>query len=242
MKKKSLVISAMLLLGTSCYAQKRFNVNAHLAPSAGAFKTGSYDDFSTWGSVTLGDPNGFAGTGIGLGLDYRHAIQDKGLSLVFGIDAYRTPVKRIIRKSFKSDESFETGESTIKFSSYYNIAPKLGLQYGLMVNENIELYTQVTIAYDILKISGSEYRYNIIEGWTPTTKTYDFNLSGAFGFGFRVGMAFNDSYTVSLAYKNLGKHLIQRTFYGSSVSGEESYDGEDQKNISMLNLSVGLLF
>ncbi len=240
MKKRLLTISAILLLGSQVHAQKRFNANLHIAPSAGTFKTGTYDDFSSWGSIALDDPNGFAGTGIGIGLDYRYVIQEKGLSLVFGIDAYRTPVKRVIRKNFTSYDSFEDGTSTIKFSSYFNFAPKLGLQYGGMVSETIELYGQAHILYDILKISRSDYQYG--EGQNAGSKVYTYNSSGAFGIGFTVGMAFNDHSTVSLGYKNLGKHLINRTFYGTSGSSEESYEAEDQKNISMINLSVGLLF
>ena len=198
---------------------------------------GLYDDFSVWGSVTLDDPSGFAGLGAGIGLDYISPIKDKGFHFLLGMDAYRNPVKRITRQKFISDLD---DDETIKFSSYYNFAPKVGFHYQTEVTDNMQLFGQAFALYDVLKITDSDFQYNL--DFFARQRKFDFNLSGAFGFGFRIGTKINDKYSISLGYQNLGKHLISRTFTKVDYTDIEIQTGEDQKNISVLNLSVGFIF
>ena len=246
MKKTSCLLTMLLLLGAHGYSQGKFSLHLDIAPTLSDFKQGTLNDLGSNASISFGDPKGFAGTGIGIGIEYLHPIKDKGIHLFLGLDAYRNGMRSIIKRSFNA----QLGEKeTIRFSNYYNIPITLGLHYEKSVTENLALYGQLGVLYDFLKITRLEHSHE--SGVVLKTTDQRYELSQAFGFAFEAGMVFNQKYSVSIGYKKLGSHIINNTrdqkyYYEGEIQEENSfhgfYTGNDQKNIMILNLSLGVRF
>ncbi len=238
MKTKTVVLGLILMAGTTVSAQSKVECNFHIAPPMWDFKQGTYDDFSSKGSVSVGDPKGFAGTGLGLGFEYHKPLGTKGLNLKIGIDAYYHRVKRIVRQSFIADISVFGGES-IRFSQYYNIPISMGIHFQRDVKEDIALYGQFSGLYNLLKISKSVYMENT--GSNLKTWENSYGLSQSFGYGYSVGMIVDDKYVLGIGYTNLGSHLINRTYSYKGATDSKTYVTQNQKNIPILNLNVGII-
>ena len=239
MKTKTVVLALILMAGTSVKAQSHVECNLHIAPPMWDFKQGTYDDFNSKGSLSSGDPKGFAGTGIGLGLEYHKPIGEKGLQLKVGIDAYRHGVKKILRQSFIADIS-TFGDKSIRFSHYYNIPISIGFRFQRNVKEDIAFYAQFSGLYNLLKISKSVYTASF--GSTSESRENSYVLSQSFGYSYRIGVVVNEKYSLGIGYKNLGAHLIDRRYSYKSQTESKSYIAQNQKNISILNINFGIIF
>lgn len=244
MKKKVVSVFALLILATSSYAQSSFSMHFDVAPAMGAFKLGEYDDFGGEGSLSTNDPNGFAGTGAGLGFEVQIPIGDKGLNAILGVDCYRHAVKSSIRKLEDSDlQEYQS----VNYSEYYNIPILAGLHYEYDVSENFAVFGQVTGGLNLLKVSKSEFVTTQSYADESIIRKYD--LARSFGFGIKVGFLFNQRFILGVGFKSLGAHTIDVTRtkeFNPKVPELNAYTETatyiDVKNVSMLNLSFGIRF
>ncbi len=234
---KTTIITMIIFWSFSLKAQiqKQFSAHAHIAPSTGAFAGGVGGDF--YGSIDYADPYGFAGTGLGIGIEYHHPFGTKGLHGLIISDFIRTPIKRAFRQQHKITlDSYES----IRFSSYYNIPITIGLHFEKEVKEDLAWYIQGGGILDVLKISSSKET----DTFSSATAIYQerFGLSTSFGFGLASGIVIKDTYIVGLGYKSLGIHNIGKTNIYTYDGDVNTSTVSVQKKLGMLNLTVGIQF
>ena len=250
MKKKVVSVVALLILATSSYAQSSFSMHFDVAPAMGAFKLGEYEDnFEVGGSLSKDDPNGFAGTGIGIGLEGHIPIGDKGVNIILGLDCYRHSIKSSIRNSYLADLD---ANKTINFSEYYNLPVSAGIHYEYQIGEKVSMFGQFTGAFNFLKISKSKLDItsnggSFAPGEKVITRTY--GISPHFGYGFKVGFLLSQRYILGIGFKNFGAHSINAEHtesFDSAVPESSSYSNTnnyvDVKSVLMLTISLGIQF
>lgn len=245
--KKTLILCVLLsIFGEYALSQGIFSTKLEFTSSTSDFKAGTLGSFGASGSLSPGDPKGYAGAGIGIGLEYLKPIKVKGLYIQFGLNFYRNSIRSIIRRTFKAN--LDDGE-TVVFSAYYNIPVAVGAHYETAVTEDISMYAQLSGIYDFLKIS----KHSHTDDWGAEVwnREQRFRMSGALGFGVELGVILKEKYTIGLGYTKLGSHLISSTiddelyYEGELQSGSwytDTYTEVDQKNIMLLKLSLGLRF
>lgn len=247
MKRKLVTVATLLMLATTSSAQSKFSMHFDLAPASGEFKVGEFDDFSSTGSVSVDELNGFAGIGFGIGFEAHVPIGTKGINALFGIDGYRHTIKSGLRTLTTSnlDEN-----ERINYSEYYNIPLSAGLHYEYSLGEQASIFGQVTGILNFFKISKGEYieLEKTSMPWEETITTR-YDMARSIGLGFKAGAVFKQKYILSIGLKKLGSHTIgvSRTEDFKPTVPElsaytETSNYTDVKSVSMLNISFGIQF
>lgn len=233
--KKNIVLACLLgMLSFKGYTQGSFSSHLHIAPPSTIFGGGIGANF--YGDIDYADPFGFAGVGIGVGLEYHHPFGKKNLSLLVSADIIRNPIKRAFRQQYKL--SFESNE-TFKFSTYYNAPIMVGLHYDFEIKD-FPLFIQGGPILDLLKVTDSKRTYVYSSG-NSSTDVEKHALSFSIGYGIGVGVILNDKYILGLGYKRLGIHTIKNTsIYTFSDGDVNSYIGSTIKKIGVINITAGI--
>lgn len=240
--KTTLLIACLLgLLSFNGYAQGDFSAHVHIAPPSTIFGGGDLDGF--YGVIDYDDPYGYAGLGIGLGLEYRYPLGDKGLSGLVSCDIFRNGIKRTYKEEYKKeledDAEYFSFDYKIKFSAYYNIPILVGINYDFTVLD-LPLFVQGGPLLDILKVSNMRRTYTYSNN-EPYVDLDTYAPSVAFGYGVRVGMTLAEKYILGIGYKSLGTHSFSNTSYDSWGEDYQSSSTDTEvKKVGLINFSFGI--
>ena len=236
MKTNILFACLFGVLSFKGYSQGNFSAHLQIAAPSLVFGAGAGVDFQ--GDIAFGDPLGFAGVGIGVGLEYHHPVGNKNLSILASIDVIRNPIKRAFRQQYKL--SLDQNE-TVKFSKYYNAPIMLGVHYDFEI-KNFPLFIQGGPVLDLLKVSGAE-RTSVSSSGNSSIDQEKYGLSFSIGYGIGTGIVFKDKYIIGFGYKRLGVHTVKNTsIYTSSNGDVNSYIGSTVKKIGVFNITAGIQF
>lgn len=236
--KTTLSIACLLcMLSFNGYTQGNFRAHLHIAAPSTIFGGGDLDGF--YGVIDYDDPFGYAGLGLGIGLEYQHPFGDKGLSGLVSLDLFRNGIQRTYKEQYKKDIQEFPGTHKTKFSAYYNIPILVGVNYDLTI-KNLPFFIQGGPLLDFMKVSKTKKTTTYSSGDESVgLNTYAPSIS--FGFGIRAGVTLNDKYILGLGYTSLGVHSFSSTYYNNW--GEEnvpSFTNTEVKKIGLIKFSFGI--
>ena len=176
-----------------------------------------------WGLVSEEDEGG-AGIGASLGVMWQYGFPSaSGLSLTLSADVILNLLNSNVNEWYddmiEETEKAETvTEVLVKKPRYLNVPVMAGLQYSTSLKDNVNIYFEGAIGFNIRNITEAEtetkgytvdpldptFRYNYNQ---KETSTFDKMTS----FAFRVGggLIINDKYTIGVGYYNLGKGRVR---------------------------------
>lgn len=237
MKTKHLLFSVLVLTSTNISAQNRFQFNVHVAPAVGDFGAGkAVGGYNYNGSINAGVPNSFAGTGLGVGVEYHLPIGAKGFHIFGALDAYWNRIKGSVRKEHELDNG---DYLSIDHPDFFNLPLQLGPHYEYAFNDNIGMFVQLGLAGDLLLISKAGWTepINNIYSWT-----YERHFSPSFSLGFTTsaGVVIKKKYVVGIGYKSLGNHVFVKS--GSKSSPMEITTSTETivKKVALFDLTLAI--
>lgn len=225
------------MLSFNGQAQGNFSAHVHIAPPSTIFGGGDIDGFN--GVIDYGDPFGYAGLGLGIGLEYHHPFGENGISGLVSIDLFRNGIKRSFKQQYKLELQEFSDNYKTKFSAYYNVPILLGVHYDFAIKE-IPLFIQGGPLLDILKVSDTKQTYTYSSGGADVDLD-KYAPSVSFGYGVGAGICINDKYILGIGYKALGVHSFRNTSYNDW--GEDSVSSNidtEVKKIGLINFTFGI--
>ncbi len=165
-----------------------------------------------FGDINLdNDRAGNAGKGVMVGLEKRFPMSKPGLSFLTGIDIALNPfasdAKDIVEEDLSSDEE-------VKFSSYFNIPLRGGIEYRATLSENADLFINGGLNLGLLKKTRSKKSGNYAH------ELYNRHpLSMAFGAFIGVGTTLKGKTSIGVTHFLLGKHRIKGEWERGGDSG-----------------------
>ena len=217
---KIILISCLVLFGTTdhIYSQSRFDV--HLGPAFPLSKFGLYGANNTMSDPTIG---------INTGVKYSYIFSDIGIGAFAGMDFMYNGINKEYKEEV--EKWAETlSEDPTTYHKYYNIPFSTGLCYDYRLNDNLLLSSNAGLTVNCFLISDTEY-------WSSKSST-----APAFSIGGRIGagLIIKDRVSISLDYLGLGNHTVSgESTWGLFPTMEEF--STDLK-IHMLTLTAGIVF
>ena len=150
--KKIVLIAAVLFMGTNLNSQKRTEFHIGLSSPMGEFKADDIEDEDESG----------ASVGFNMGLSHTFPITESGLGIFLGLDLiYNTQ-----SKDYKDDIEEDLGKNDdYTFSKYINIPLSVGLNYGVNVNEKINLYGKAGLTLNYFKMTDFVWEEDGDDDW-----------------------------------------------------------------------------
>lgn len=237
--KKVFLLSAFILVSLSAIqAQNSFSLFF-----GGAFPTGDFSesdmDKEHWGLLG-NDRDGGAGVGFDIGLQWNFGIQNvNGLGIILSVDGIINTLNSDVKDFFEDlEDEFEEEEYDdyeLKTPKYLNFPIMVGANYTYKVNDNLGLYGEAAMGFNLRKITDiyCQYEYDAVHyddyGYVHyytkgRTQTYEYDLSTSFAYRLGAGFVFNDKYNLGVSFWNLGAAKVK----GTSVSEKNSYDSYDK--------------
>ena len=171
-----------------------------------AFPTGKFSDGNSV-PTDWGNGKGFAATGFTIGYKLYNSFDVENLYWVFSIQAFYNDMNSDAKDEIEDDLKY-LDEYDNTFPKYLNFPATLGLNYSLPLTETVKIYGEAAIGANfsmltkyVMSGSASYYGYRIdIE--------YEDKYTPAFGFAYGIegGLFFNQKYSISLRYNNLGSY------------------------------------
>ena len=205
----------------------------------GEFAESDMDD-EEWILINDDEKVGGAGVGIDLGMQWKFGIQSvNGLGIILSVDGMVNRLNSDINEwmeDYIDDAEDEYDDFELKTPKYFNFPVLVGVNYTHALNENIGLFGEAAMGFNIRKITKlyehyemddsytyyNGYSYSTIEYTYKRTYTYNYDMSSTFAFRIGGGLVFNNRFTLGLSYWNLGSARIK----GKYESERTSYNGD----------------
>ena len=214
-------LSLALLFVTASSSFSQSSLSISIGPS---FPTGNFAIADPW------DPDaGFAGTGMGMGIQYLYRFTGSAAGIFAGADALINMTGSEARSKW---EDFYPG-SELKLPMAINIPVSAGLDYILKSDEKFSLYGRAGLVASFFKYTSLVVNET---GYEDYMEEYDF--SAALGFVVGAGIAGN-KLKIGVDYMGLGEHNITGVWKEGSTSGNLE---EGKKKIGLISLSFGYIF
>ncbi|MCG8573623.1 MAG: hypothetical protein MI810_01970, partial [Flavobacteriales bacterium] len=156
MKHKRFLV-ALLMLGNTAFSQKGITIHTGVSIPLGDFK-------GTEGVNAYYAQDGFASTGLGLGIRYEQVIGEHGFGYYGSLNILRNGLQKAYRKEFENDiltESpvVERSFNKMKHLKYLNIPISAGLHYEHAIGKAMA-FANLGATLNILKMTKRVVDYN----------------------------------------------------------------------------------
>ena len=198
-----------------------------------AFPSGKFSDGNS-SNPDWANGRGFAATGFTIGYKYYGSASAQNLYWVFGIEAFYND----LNSDFKDATENNNSSIDYTFPKYLNFPATFGLNYSIPVSETAKIYGEGALGANLSLLTNFGGSYN-------NNRNNDFTIifTPAFGFAYGIegGCFFNQKYSVSIRYNNLGSYKYK---YEYRPDQGTSTDGKFNKALPIANVSlcVGVLF
>lgn len=182
------------------------------------------------------EEKGAAATGINIGIQYTHNLNNAGLGLFASIDINYNGIQDDVQDDFEDDLSKELEAEVgrhvdidITYPKFLNTSISAGLNYKSSNNNGIDLIGNIGLVANIIRTSDW-----IVEAENVTLTT-EFETANNFGYKIGGGIIINKKIPIEINYFSLGEYTIKGEMDNSS-------NMKIKQEISILTLSVGLIF
>jgi len=224
MTKKTLLLAVALisqLFLSSLFAQTRYSVSV-----------GAANPLSSFGSDDASDVySNYAALGAVFGVKMSHQFQESKFGLYGSFDLiYNGLSKQRIEQLDELYSVFGVANKYNLYERHLNFPIAFGVTFRHDINENVSLMGNAGLAYNFSRITdggvrlGSDYYYRTQYGW-----------SGGAGYKVGGGFLFNDKFSLSFDYYNLGEN----SFSLKTLLTTSNYL---IKNTRVASLSLGFWF
>lgn len=238
MKTKTILFSILLILSANCRAQNQSSIHATITQPVLNFGGGQISDF-LFSAALPSDEFGYAGTGLGLGYNFTHSLNEQGLFLTTGVDFYWNPIKSKVKDQFETEAD---GTHEYTFPNYFNIPLNIGLGFRKPINDKLVLVGSISPLINFLKVSKS-YHIHYFTGsqgdFSSVESTY--SLGRSIGIKFEGNATFNDQWILSVGYSLHGKHNFQMYRHELSTYDESEDVYDRTKSVSLATIKLGFI-